>query len=148
MMKKVFLFLAFSIALGYELYAQHPLEGTWEMVSIKGINADGEKFYLDTTSVRETKIITGTHYMLLARDKEGNRWTFNRCYAGTVKMDGNKYYEYPIMSSLRIFENVTTDFQWKVEKDRFIQTGTTAPIKRIEKQGDLITIDGISFRKS
>lgn len=140
-MKKVLLLLisgVFSLALA----AQHPLEGTWEMVSIRGINADGEKFYLDTTTVRETKIITATHYMLLARDKEADTWTFNRCYAGTVRMDGNKYYEYPVMSSLRIFENVTTDFQWKVEKDRFIQTGTiTRP------DGKKIILEEFIFRR-
>lgn len=140
-MTKVLLLLIFSFY-SLALVAQHPLEGTWEMVSIRGINADGEKFYLDTTTVRETKIITSSHYMLLARDKEGDKWTFNRCYAGTVKMDGNKYYEYPVMSSLRIFENVITDFQWKVDKDRFIQTGTiTRP------DGKTIILEEFIFRR-
>ena len=142
-MRKVFLVLFISFAFSCALSAQHPLEGTWEMVSIRGINADDEKFYLDTTTVRETKIITATHYILLARDREDNRWTFNRCYAGTVKMDGTKYYEYPVISSLRIFENVITDFQWKIERDRFIQTGTiTRP------DGKKIVLEEFIFRRT
>jgi hypothetical protein len=133
-----FLGLFFSLA----AMAQHPLEGTWEMVSITGVNADGEKFFLDTTTVRETKIITSTHYMLLARDKDNQTWTFNRCYAGTVKMEGQKYYEMPVMSSLRIFENVITDFTWKLEGERFIQAGTiTRP------DGKKIILEEFIFRR-
>jgi hypothetical protein len=123
--------------------AQHPLIGTWEMVSISGTNADGEKFYLDTTTVKETKIITATHYMLLARDKEKDQWIMNRCYAGTASMTDTKYIESPVMSSLRIFENVLTDFTWKVEGDRFIQSGTiTRP------DGKKIILDKFIFTRA
>jgi hypothetical protein len=125
------------------VFAQHPLEGTWEMVSISGKNADGENFYLDSSTVRETKIITPTHYMLNARDKVNNAWIFNRCYAGTTKMDAHNYFESPLLSSLRIFENVTTDFTWKIEGDRFIQSGTiTRP------DGKKIILDEFIFRRS
>src|SRR5688572_10258404 len=72
---------------------QHPLIGTWEMISIKGLNASGEYFSDDTTTVREIKIITPTHYMLIAHDVEGDSLVFNRCYAGSIKLDGNKYNE-------------------------------------------------------
>jgi hypothetical protein len=123
--------------------AQHPLIGTWEMVSISGTNADGEKFYLDTTTVRETKIITPTHYILLALDKEKDQWTMNRCYFGTVSMTDSKYIETPVMSSLRIFENVITDFTWKVEGDRFIQSGSiTRP------DGKKILLDQFIFARA
>ena len=36
---------------GYVATAQHPLVGTWEMVSIAGANVDGEKFKLDSATV-------------------------------------------------------------------------------------------------
>jgi hypothetical protein len=131
------------MTVGHLAFTQHPLEGTWEMVSISGINADGEKFYLDTTTVKETKLITATHYILIARDKELNGWQFNRCYAGTVKMDGEKYYEFPVISSLRIFENVTTDFNWRIDGDRFIQSGTiTRP------DGKTIILEEFIFQRS
>ena len=116
--------IIFFAAFALPVAAQHPLEGTWEMVSISGINVDGEKFYLDSTTVKETKIITSSHYILIAMDKVGDGWVFNRCYAGTVRMKGQKYYEMPVISSLRIFENVKTDFSWKMDGDRFIQSGT------------------------
>jgi hypothetical protein len=139
---RILIFLAILTS-GPALFGQHPLEGTWEMVSISGINADGEKFYLDTTTVKETKLITATHYILIARDKEGTGWKFNRCYAGAVKMDGEKYYEFPFISSLRIFENVTTDFHWKIEGDTFIQSGTiTRP------DGKTIVLNEFIFKRS
>jgi hypothetical protein len=122
-MKKVLLLLTFSTLI-LSLQGQHPLVGTWEMISISGINADGQNFFLDTSTVKETKIITASNYILIARDKENGSWLFNRCYVGSAKIDGNQYFETPLLSSLRIFENVTTDFRWKLEGDRFIQSGT------------------------
>jgi hypothetical protein len=122
-MKKVLLLLTFSMLM-LPLQGQHPLVGTWEMISISGINADGQNFFLDTSTVKETKIITPSHYILIARDKENGSWLFNRCYVGLAKIDGNQYFETPLLSSLRIFENVATDFRWKVERDLFIQSGT------------------------
>jgi len=113
-------FLLFSVTLA----AQHPLIGTWEMVSIKGISANGEKFSIDTSTVREVKIITPTHYMLIAHDVQKDSLVFNRSYAGTIKIDGNKYIEYPTQASVQIFDNVKTDFTWKIEGDKFTQAGT------------------------
>lgn len=121
---------SFSALLGIMLlcsapiFAQHPLIGTWEMVSIKGINADGQEFSIDTTNVRETKIITPTHYMLIAMDVRGDSLVFNRSYAGTIRLDGNKYIESPLQASVQIFDNVKTDFTWKIEGDLFTQSGT------------------------
>ena len=123
-MKKISLLLVFFLLTCAPLFAQHPLIGTWEMVTIKGINANGEKFSSDTSAIREIKIITPTHYMLIAQDVEGDSLVFNRCYAGTVKIDGEGYIEIPIVSSVPIFDNVKTDFKWKVVGDRFIQSGT------------------------
>jgi len=113
------------------------------MVSIAGVNVDGEKFQLDTTSIRETKIITPSHYILIARDNENGNWKFNRCYAGKIKIDGSKYYEIPAMSSNPIFENVTTDFDWQVDGSKFIQSGS---IKRPD--GKKIILDKFVFRRS
>jgi hypothetical protein len=123
--------------------AQHPLFGTWEMVSIAGVNVDGKKFKLDSATVRETKIITPTHYILIAMDKADDSWKFNRCYFGSVKIDGGKYYEVPIMSSGTIYDNVKTDFDWKINGKEFIQSGF---IKRPD--GKTIVIDKFMFTRS
>jgi len=123
--------------------AQHPLFGTWEMVSISGVNAEGAKFNLDTSAIHETKIITPTHYILIAMDKQDGTWTFNRCYFGSIRISGEKYYEIPIMSSETIYENVKTDFSWKVNGKEFIQSGViTRP------DGKTIVLDRFQFTRS
>ncbi len=132
-----FLFCSFSSV------AQHPLIGTWEMVSIRGINADGVDFEIDTSTVRETKIITPTHYMLIARDVRGDSLVFNRSYAGAIRLDGNKYIEIPQQASVQIFDNVKTDFTWKVEGDTFTQSGTfTRP------DGKKIVLHAMVFKRA
>jgi len=134
----VFLFVLISL---YS-YGQHQLVGTWEMVTIKGIDANGEKFTADTSTIREIKIITPTHYMLIAEDVEGDSLVFNRCYAGSIKIDGDSYNEIPMLSSAPIFDNVKTDFKWKVVGDRFIQSGTL-----IRPDGKKIVLDELVFRR-
>jgi len=141
-MKKISLLLVFFLLTCAPLFAQHPLIGTWEMVTIKGINANGEKFSSDTSAIREIKIITPTHYMLIAQDVEGDSLVFNRCYAGTVKIDGEGYIEIPIVSSVPIFDNVKTDFKWKVVGDRFIQSGTL-----IRPDGKKVVLDELVFQR-
>jgi len=122
--------------------AQHPLLGTWEMVLIRGINAEGAKFSEDTSTIREVKIITPTHYVLIAHDVEGDSLVFNRCYAGTVEFDEKKYNEIPLLSSVPIFDNVKTDFTWKVEGDKFTQAGTI-----IRPDGKKIVIEELIFQR-
>jgi hypothetical protein len=134
----IFLLLFFATC----VVAQNPLVGTWEMVSIKGINAEGERFAFDTSSVREIKIITPDHYMLIAHTVEDDSLIFNRSYAGEVKLKGNQYIETPLLSSLPIFDNVKSNFLWKIEGDKFIQSGTfTRP------DGKTVILDELVFRK-
>lgn len=137
------IFLASAVLIFLSANAQnHPLVGTWEMVSIEGINADGKAFKLDTADVRETKIITSTHYMLIAMDVRGDSLVFNRSYAGEVKMDGNRYLENPLVASVQIFNNVKSDFKWKVEGDVFTQSGSfTRP------DGKKIILHSLKFRR-
>ena len=90
-MKKIFAFFVLSLSVCVCSFGQHPLFGTWELVSIKGINAAGERFSADTSTIREVKIITPTHYMLIADDVENDSLVFNRCYFGTIRIDGDKY---------------------------------------------------------
>ena len=137
------LFIFEVLLCSFPLFAQHALVGTWDMVSIKGINADGQEFSIDTTTVRETKIITPTHYILIAMDVRGDSLVFNRSYAGTIRLDGNKYNEMPLQASVQIFDNVKTDFTWKVEGDIFTQSGTfTRP------DGKKIVLHAMVFKRA
>ncbi|HEX6224762.1 MAG TPA: hypothetical protein VFZ52_10140 [Chryseolinea sp.] len=141
-MKKFAAFLIFLLILSVIVYGQHPLVGTWEMVTIKGIDANGQKFSSDTSAIREIKVITPTHYMLIAQDVEGDSLVFNRCYAGAVKFEGENYHETPLVSSVPIFDDVKTDFKWKVVGDRFIQSGTI-----IRPDGKKVVLDELVFRR-
>ena len=142
LMKTPVAILGVILLFSFSLAAQHPLIGTWEMVSIKGIGAGGEKFSIDTSTAREVKIITPTHYMLIAHDVQGDSLVFNRSYAGTIKLDGNKYIEYPTQASVQIFDNVKTDFTWKIEGDKFIQAGTL-----IRPDGKKVVLEEMVFKR-
>lgn len=143
MPRNSFLLVLLFVLCSFTALAQHPLIGTWEMASIAGVNADGEKFKFDSATIRETKIITPTHYILIASDKEDGTWKFNRCYFGSTKIEGGKYYEFPIMSSETIYENLKTDFNWKVDGNDFVQSGLiTRP------DGKTIVLDRFLFRRS
>jgi hypothetical protein len=141
-MKKILVCLVLSLAVCICSSGQHPLFGTWEMISIKGINAAGERFSADTSTIREVKVITPTHYMLIAEDVESDSLVFNRCYFGTIQLDGDKYNEMPILASAPIFDNVKTDFTWKVVGDRFIQAGTF-----IRPDGKKIVLEELVFQR-
>ena len=123
--------------------AQHPLVGTWEMISVKGINAEGEPFFLDTTSVRETKIITPTHYMLIAWDVDGDSLIFNRTMAGRIRLDGKKYFEDATQASVQLFDDIKVDFSWKLEKDIFTQSGTI-----VRPDGKIVVLEALIFRRA
>lgn len=138
----LFFFTLFVFQLNAQQQSDHPLVGTWEMISIKGINADGEKFLFDTSTVREIKVITPSHYMLIAFDVEDDSLVFNRSYFGELKLVGNQYIELPIASSVQIFDNVKSNFLWKIANDQFVQSGTfTRP------DGKTIILDEMVFRR-
>jgi hypothetical protein len=137
----VFVFLSMLLAV-MNAGAQHPLVGTWEMISVRGVDADGKPFFLDTTSVRETKIITPTHYMLIAWDVEADSLIFNRAMAGQAFLDGNKYIEIPTQASVQIFQDVKADFSWKLDGDIFTQSGT---IRRPD--GKTVVLEALIFRR-
>ena len=122
--------------------AQHPLVGTWHMITAKGIGADGEGFFLDTTSVRETKIITPTHYMLIAWDVENDSLIFNRTMGGRVRIEGKKYIETPTQASVQIFDNVNADFEWKRDGEIFTQSGTI-----VRPDGKKVILEALIFQR-
>jgi len=137
----VILFLSLCFT-SVRVTAQHPLVGTWEMISVKGIDADGEPFFDDTSSVRETKIITPTHYILIAWDVDKDSLTFNRTMAGQVRLENEKYIEIPTHASVQIFENVEANFTWKLEGDIFTQSGT---IRRPD--GKIVVLEALIFKR-
>ncbi len=102
----------------------------------------GRNFRLTTTSVREIKIITATHYMLIACDVSGDSISFNRTMAGTVRLDGDRYFENPMHASVEIFPNLKVDFKWRLSGGKFIQSGTV-----VRPDGKTIVLEELVFRK-
>jgi hypothetical protein len=149
-MKKNLTFCAAMILFGcmQSLAQQSPLVGTWEMISGKITNPDGQQESFDTLTYRETKIITPTHYMFMAYNKSGghnakdNAWIFQRSMGGTVKITGNKFVETPTMASNANELQIITDLTWKVEGDRMIQKGWL-----VTSDGKKYMMDELIFRR-
>jgi hypothetical protein len=141
---KIFIVYATAFLLSsMQLVAQHPLVGTWEMVSMKGTDKDGKKFSVNTSMMRETKIITPTHYMLINHQVKGDSVIFDRCHAGTARVEGNKYIETPLLASWDSLSNdVKTDFAWNVMGDKFIQSGVIS-----YPDGTKATLEALVFQK-
>ena len=141
-MKTPFLLILVLYFTAAHVTAQHPLVGTWEMISVKGVDAEGDPFFLDTSSVRETKIITPTHYMLIAWDVDKDSLIFNRTMGGQVRLEGERYIETPTQASVQIFENVKVEFVWKLDGDIFTQSGTI-----VRPDGKEIILEALMFRR-
>lgn len=103
--------------------AQHPLSGAWEMVSAEGTDFEGKAFSVSTTTNREIKLITPTHFMLISHTVNGDSLIFSRCLAGTVRMDGPRYRETVTTSSWTPPAITGSDCTWKLNGDKFIQAG-------------------------
>jgi hypothetical protein len=136
------LFLFVIVTLSNIAVAQNPLKGTWIMVSAKGTGADGEPFRLDSATTHEIKIITEKHYILIASNKVGKSLSFNRSYAGTLSLDGDKYMETPQYSSSTIFDGVKTNYTWKLKGEDFIQSGTL-----VRPDGKKIVLEEMIFHR-
>lgn len=138
---KHLLFAALTVS-SLHIYGQHPLVGTWQMISIKGTGYDGKPFFADTTTLREIKIITPTHYMLIVHDIKGDSLLFNRSHAGTVRFEGNRYIECQRTASWADLKPVDLPFNWKVEGDKFIQSGTLT-----RADGKRATLEELIFQR-
>lgn len=136
------LLIAVDFLLSVQLLAQNPLVGTWEFVSAKGRDAAGKAIVMDTTAMREIKVITPTHYMFIAQQVKGDSLVFHRSQAGSIVLQGSKYTEVPLMSSQPGADVVKTDLTWKLQGDKFIRQGTATLA-----DGKKITIEELVFQR-
>lgn len=141
-MKTTFLFTGILVCCFLQLFAQNPLVGTWEVVSIKGTSSDGTKISADGSEFKETKIITPTHYFLFTQRKQGDSLVFDKAIAGTIRVEGNKYIETPIYYSDEAQGKIKTNFTYRLEGDKFIQAGTYTTA-----DGKVATLGEIVFKK-
>ncbi|QMU29988.1 hypothetical protein [Adhaeribacter radiodurans] len=123
MKAKIFL-LVLLVYFSLNLFAQNPLVGTWEVISLNCIDSDGSKISGDGSVFKEIKIITPTYYFLITQRKQGDSLIFDKAIAGTVQVEGNKYIETPIYFSQEGTDKTKSNFTYKLEGDKFIQSGT------------------------
>lgn len=123
-MKTKTLLLTGLLMSSVQLFAQLPIVGTWELVSMKGTNFAGEPLFIDATTQKVIKIITPTHYMLIAHDVKGDSLVFNRSHAGEVILDRNKYIESIKSVSWEDHVPTTALFYWKMKGDTLIKYGS------------------------
>ncbi|MDQ3289740.1 MAG: hypothetical protein M3Q05_00465, partial [Bacteroidota bacterium] len=138
-MKNKFLIIAFLFCFSFEIFAQNPLVGTWEVVSLNCTDTNGLKITGDGSQFKETKIITPTHYFLITHRMQGDSLVFDKAIAGTVRVEGNKYIETPLYFSQEGMDKAKTDFTYKLEGDKFIQSGTiTYPDGKVASCKELV----------
>jgi hypothetical protein len=123
-MKTKFILSCILLFCSATIFAQHPLIGTWEYVSIKGTDADGQRFDWTNANMREIKIVTPTHYMLIQHIVRNDSVIFNTAHAGTIRFEGDKYFRTPTVTSDPSMSKAELGFNWKVKGDQFFQSGT------------------------
>jgi hypothetical protein len=97
---------------------------------------------MNASTVRETKLISPTHFIFIAQDVKGDSIRFNRSQAGTIYTEGSKYFEIPMLSSQPGSDKAKTDFTWQVVGDKFIRQGAI-----ILPDGKKIRVDELTFQK-
>ncbi len=123
-MKTKLIFLILMLICSMTIFAQHPLVGTWEMVSIKGTDADGKPINWNTKTLRITKIITPTHYMLIQHIVRNDSVIFSLAHAGPIQFEDNKYSHTSTLGSAASTIGSKYDYTWNVKGNQLIQAGT------------------------
>lgn len=107
-MKAKIILLLFFACYTLPLFAQHPLIGAWEH------QAD---------TFQSLKIITPTHWMVIAERTTGNNNEFMRAHGGTYQLEGNHYIENIEIASWENYGKEKTEFTVSPKGDAFDQSG-------------------------
>jgi hypothetical protein len=103
-------FTLFFCGLALQLFGQNPLVGTWER---------------QTDTLWAIKVITPTHWMIFIESRNGGSHEFVRSHGGGYTLTANKYMEQLDVASWENQGDYTvTDYNYKVEGDKFFMSGT------------------------
>lgn len=106
---KTRIFIMVLLFSSFQLFAQHDLIGTWERIN-------------DT--IRSVKIIAPTHWMMYAESINENETEFMWSHGGTYTLNGNNYVENVETASWEDYEDVKTNFTFKIEGTTWYHKGT------------------------
>jgi hypothetical protein len=132
----------FILCLSILTAAQNPLVGTWELASVKSIKMDSAQANDDPSALRITMLITPTHYMFISHHLIADSLVFDKAIAGTIKVTGNKFVETPIYVSDKADAKAKTDFTWKMQGDKLVQSGTI-----MLADGKKITVTELAYNR-
>ena len=138
-MKTKSIFFILMLFSSMTTFAQHPLVGTWEMVSIKGTDIEGKP--LGSANLRITKIITPTHYMVIEHTVRNDSLIFRSASAGTIQLEDNKYSHTSTLSS-GATTGTKSEYTWKIKGNQLIQTGTIT-----KPDGKKSVLDEVVFKR-
>jgi hypothetical protein len=99
----------------------HPLVGSWELVSQR-ITQFGRTTQTDLSETKSLKIVTPTHWSVIASSANGKK--FVRAGAGRYRVKGDNYIEAIDFASYTNWVGTEATFKWRVEGDRWHQSGT------------------------
>jgi hypothetical protein len=126
-MRKLSVILAFCIFSTIQLFAQNAHVGTWKLLSAKYLSSSGETDYFTNLIVKETKIITPTHFMWMIQlpdSLDPTKKVLSSAGGGTYMMlAGNKYIEALEYASWDEYAKDKTNFSLQIDGDIMIQTG-------------------------
>ncbi|MDO1448371.1 hypothetical protein Q0590_18995 [Rhodocytophaga aerolata] len=130
-MRSIKIIIALLLFSSLQLLAQNDHVGTWKLLSAKYTSSSGETDYFTNAKVKETKIITPTHFMWMIQltDSLDNSNkvlpTASSAGGGTYMMMGNdKYIEALEYASWEDYAKDKTNFTLNIDGDIMVQTGT------------------------
>jgi hypothetical protein len=136
----LFLILTSTVA-----FAQHPLTGSWKLMSATVIGKEGTKRELNSGNTHELLIFSPTHIASISEmvDPEGKK-TFNQSMLGMYQLSGNTYTVMPLMASWQINAKEKAAFSFTIAGDIYRDHGTvTNPdgtINTVERTYQRITL--------
>lgn len=99
--------------------ADHPLTGTWEMVSARYTAGDGTVSAFDASAYRSIKVLNGTHFAFITEDRDGE---FVRAGGGPYRVQSDRYIETVTYGSFDLPEG-SASFTYRVDGDTWHHSG-------------------------
>jgi hypothetical protein len=125
-MKAILFILAIFTFLNFQLFAQNTHIGTWKLLTAKYISSSGETDFFNNYTVKETKIITPTHFMWMIQIPDSldeSKKNYRLPGAGTYTINGDNYVEVLEYASWEGYARDKTNFTLQIDKNIMVQTG-------------------------
>ena len=103
-----------------------PLDGAWEFVSGRYVNADGKVSEVAAPQIHSLKVLNDSHFAFVTVRDDG---TLVRAAAGPFTVSGNTYSEQLEKTSFEGIRGKTYSFEWRLEGDTWHHAGTNEGVR-------------------